>query len=546
MRGIEKPGHWLATFFAFQNNLPDSEAIQVRIQGMTEREKALEIEVERLREENRLLRQKLDLVIRQLFGRKSEKLDPGQLELLLGGLEDAGGKARASAAPHPELVEAETPERKRSRRRSTEEDRRARLPEHLPVIEEVIDPEPVRACPEAWRQIGEEISERLDYEPGRFLKLRTVRRKYVRKADRESPPLIAPLAPALIEGGIATPGLIAHIVTQKFADHLPLYRQEQIFERRHGVLIPRQTMVRWMEVAADWLRPVFERMRREMFAGSYVEADETPVRYLAPGTGKAQLGYLWAYRVPGGDTLFDWRAGRGHGCLKAFVPENFAGVLQCDAFGAYRTFAREREGVRLAGCWAHARRKFYEAFATGDARGQAGWVLRQIQHLYRIERRLRESRAGPGLRQAVRQSESRRIVERIHRALFRLKSHGRILPKSLLGKAIDYTLHQWDLLLVYLDEGRIEIDNNLVENAIRPTAVGKKNWLFIGAEGAGWRSAILFSIVESCRSRGIDPYEYLRDVLTRLPAMTNWQVATITPRAWADARAASKGLADAS
>ena len=511
---------------------------------MTDLERRLTDEVARLHEENRLLRQKLDLVIRQLFSRKSEKLDPNQLELLFGGLEEqeegqAPGKGEASAA-HEELVEAET---KNSRRKSTEGKRRPRIPDHLPVVEEIIDPEPVKGCPEAWRQIGEEVSEQLDYEPGRFLKRRTVRRKYVKRSDREAPPIVAPLPPRLIEGGIATPGLVAQIAIQKYVDHLPLYRQERIFEERHDVLIPRQRMVSWMEVAADWLRPIYEKMREEMFAGDYVEVDETPVKYLAPGTGKAQQGYLWAYRVPGGDTLFDWQAGRGHECLKAFVPESFVGVMQCDGYRAYRTFARQREGITLAGCWAHTRRKFYDAFQIGEAKGQSGWILRQIQHLYRIEERLRESRAGPALRQAVRHNESRPIAGRIHRALFRLKVSKRILPKSLLGKALHYTLEQWTELVVYLDHGRVEIDNNLVENAIRPTAIGKKNWLFIGAEGAGWRSAVIYSIVESCRNRGIEPFEYLRDVLTRLPSMTNWQIAEVTPNAWAQAKAASEELA---
>jgi transposase len=510
---------------------------------MTELERRLTEENSRLLEENRLLRQKVDLLIRQLFGRKSEKLDPNQLELLLSGLEEGEvpGKPEASAA-HEELVE----EKGSSRRRSTDEGRRPRIPENLPVIEEVIDPEPVRACPEAWRRIGAEVSEQLDYEPGHFFRRRTVRPKYVKRADREAPPIVAPLPPKLIEGGIAAPGLIAQIVTQKYADHLPLYRQEQIFDRRYGVEIPRQTMVRWMEVAADWLRPIYQKMHEEMFAGVYLEVDETPVKYLVPGSGKAQQGYFWAYRVPGGDTLFDWQKGRSHGCLLSFVPESFGGVIHCDGYRAYRTFARKRDGVRLAGCWAHARRKFIEAFEIGESPGQAGWLLRQIQHLYRIEGRLQNSRAGPALREAVRQSQSRPIARRIHRALFRLKARGKILPKSLLGKALAYTLGQWEMLEVYLEDGRVQIDNNLVENAIRPTAIGKKNWLFIGAEGAGWRSAVLYSIVESCRYRGIEPFEYLRDVLTRLPSMTNWQIAEVTPQAWAKAKAESETLAAAS
>ncbi len=508
---------------------------------MTELERSQAAEIKRLREENRLLREKLDLVIRQLFGKKSEKLDPAQLELLLSDLDDvdAPGKDDASTALVDELVEAEL---KQKRGKRTIKERRSRIPEHLPVVETVIEPESVKACPEAWRKIGEEVSEMLDYEPGRFLCLRTVRPKYARRSDREAPPITAPLPPKLVEGGIGSPGLIAHIVIQKYCDHLPLYRQEQIFRSRNGVELPRQTMARWVEVAADWLRPIYDKMREAVFAGGYLEIDETPVKFLQPGEGKTGQGYLWVYRKPGGDTLFDWHAGRGHECLVAFIPDDFTGVIQCDGYSAYRTFAKKHQGeITLAGCWAHARRKFRDAFEVAGkgtkARSQAAWFLRQIQHLYAIERDLRDSRAGPALRQARRQSESRLIIDRIHRALFRLKTGGdknrKILPKSVLGRAIDYALNQWPMLTVFVDDGRVEIDNNLVENAIRPTAIGKKNWLFIGDKDAGWRSAVLYSIIESCRSRGINPLEYLRDVLTQLPETTNWEVAELTPEKWA-------------
>ena len=187
--------------------------------------------------------------------------------------------------------------------------------------------------------------------------------------------------------------------------------------------------------------------------------------------------------------------------------------------------------IELAGCWAHVRRKFHEALESSPR--LAGWFLRQIQHLYRIEARLREHQAGPRLRAAVRASQSRPIVKRIERALIKLKASKRHLPQSLLGIAIDYALGQWRTLDVYLGDGRVEIDNNLVENAIRPTAIGKKNWLFIGEADAGQRSAIIYTVIESCRRRGLDPYAYLRDVLTRLPNMTNHQIPEVIPAAWA-------------
>jgi hypothetical protein len=202
-----------------------------------------------------------------------------------------------------------------------------------------------------------------------------------------------------------------------------------------------------------------------------------------------------------------------------------------NGYAAYASFARRREHIQLAACWAHARRKFYEG-QEQDPR-IAGWLLRQIGHLYRIERKLRLSRSGPRWRDAVRAHEARPIYQRLHRVLTRLQMKRRYLPRSRMGLAIAYTLKLWPLLGVYLGDGRIEIDNNLVENAIRPTALGKKNWLFIGDAEAGERSAILYTIVECCRRRGLNPHAYLRDILTRLPHATNWQIQDLTPQAWA-------------
>ena len=479
----------------------------------------------RLEKENALLRQKLDLLIRKLFGAQSEKLDPAQLLLLLQGFDDA------PKAPEPVAAEA----LRRSTDPSPPRERRPRLPEHLPVVEEVLDPAPVRACPAAWRCIGEEISEQLDYEPARFLRRRLIRRKYVRRGEVDAVPVIAPLPESLQERCMAAPGLLAQILTAKYCDHIPLYRQEQIYRARHGVYLPRQSMARWVGLAADWLRPIYETMRTGVMAGGYIQVDETPIRYLEPGHGKTKQGYLWAYSRPGGDVLFDWQTSRTAACLDNVIAADFTGTLQCDGYSAYPAFAERRAGqVTLAGCWAHARRKFHEALEAAPR--TAGWIIRQIAHLYRVEKDLREKHAGPRLRRATRVHQSRPVIARLHRAMVRLKLSRRHLPQSLLGQAIDYTLGQWPALGIYLEDGRIEIDNNGIENAIRPTAVGKKNWLFIGDAEAGWRGAILYTIIESCRRRGIDPHAYLRDMLTRLPKMTNWQIKDITPDAWAKAQ----------
>jgi len=483
-------------------------------------------EQERLRTETKLLREKIAALLARLFGAQSEKVDRDQLLMMLQGF-DAPGKA-------PEPVEAEAP--RRSTIPSPPRERGPRVPGHLPVVEEVIDPEPVKACPEAWRCIGEEVTEQLDYEPARFFKRRIVRRKYARRDHPFAAPIIAPLH-TLQDRCIAAPGLIAAIVVAKFCDHLPLYRQEQIFATRHGVEIPRQTMAQWMGLAADWLRPIYEHIRTGVLGGGYVQVDETPIEYLAPGNGETKLGYLWTCTRPGGDTVFAWHTSRAATCIDAIIPPGFRGTVQCDAYAAYPAFVRSHnaaagsEAITLAGCWAHARRGFIEARESEPR--TVGWLLRQIAALYQIEAHLRACHAGPRLREAVRAAHSVPLVRRIGAALARIRP--RYLPQSAMGKAITYTLDQWPALERFLANGRIEIDNNLVENAIRPTAIGKKNWLFIGAAEAGQRAAILYTIVQSCRCRGLDPMAYLRDVLTRLPAMHTGQLPKVTPEAWGKA-----------
>ena len=325
----------------------------------------------------------------------------------------------------------------------------------------------------------------------------------VRRKDADAAPITAPLPPSLQERCIAAPGLLAQVIVAKYCDHLPLYRQEHIFWSRHGVWLPRQTMARWVDLVAFWLKPVYEFICAEVTGGGYVQMDETPVRFLEPGSGKAQMGYLWV----------------------------------CNRPGAYGSFAQRKDRperkIELAGCMAHARRKFFEAKEQAPQVG--GWLLRQMQHLYAIEDRLRKERAGPRKIEAVRASENAMVHRRLHRLLTRLKTQKCYLPQSAMGRAVDYALKNWEALEVYLSDGRVQIDNNLVENAIRPTAVGKKNWLFFGDADAGQRSAIVYTIVENCRRHGLDPYAYLRDVLTALPESTNRQIGELTPAAYAKA-----------
>jgi transposase len=406
-----------------------------------------------------------------------------------------------------------------------------RLPETLPVVEEVIDPEPVKAAPEQFRQIGQEVSEQLDYEPARYFRRRLVRRTYVSRTQPDAAPVTAPLPPTLQERCIATPALLAYILVAKYCDHLPLYRQEQILARRHGINLPRQTLARWVELVAQWLAPVYRQIKTGVMAGGYVQVDETPVNYLEPGAGRTLKGFLWTGSRPGGDVFFDWHPSRAGACLDTVVPVDFKGTVQCDGYAGYdRLAARPDQAIKLAYCWAHVRRKFNDALESSPR--TAGWMIKQIQLLYRIESNLREKKAGPVLRQAVRASQSRAVVNRLKKACALLVRSNRFLPKSAMANALDYTLAQMPGLEVYLEDGRIEIDNNLVENAIRPTALGKKNWLFIGEVQAGDRSAIIYTVIESCRRRSIDPYAYLRDVLTRLPRMTVQHVPDILPAVW--------------
>lgn len=478
--------------------------------------------------ENAFLRQKVDALVRRVFGASSERLDPAQLELLVPF------PAPAAAPPVERAQAASVLCAPRVRREPA-----PRLPDDLPVVEEVLEPEAVKTQPAQWRCIGQEVSEQLDYEPGRFLRRRIIRRKYVHRTNPDLAPVIAPLPGRLRERGLAAPGLLAHVLVSKYCDHLPLYRQEQIFARRHQVHLPRQTLARWVELAADWLRPIYERIRTGVLGGGYVQIDETPIRYLSPGNGQTKQGYLWTAHRPRGDVLYRWETSRAAACLDNLLPVDFTGTIQCDGYAAYGAFGDRREKkIILAGCWAHVRRKFHEALEQTPR--TTGWLLRQIQHLYRVEAALRAPRAGPNLRAALRAHQSRPLVGRLKKALVLLKASHRHLPQSLLGQAIDYALGQWPTLEIYLGDGRVEIDNNLVENAIRPTALGKKNWLFIGAAGAGERSAILYTVIESCRRREIDPYTYLRDVLTRLPTMTNRQIPEVTPEAWAKAQQAAE------
>jgi transposase len=490
-------------------------SLQNQLRQLREQVGLLQEALEQTRRENTLLRQKLDALARRFFGKKSEQLNAAQLELLLSGL--AEGDAELSEEKEPPARPA----------------RQIRTPDNLEVIRQVIEPELVKAEPEHWKRIGQEVSRQLDYQPGKFFWQETVRPKYVRRDQRALPPMIAPAPERVAQGSLAAPGLLAQLLVGKYCDHLPFYRQEQIFWQRHGVFIARQQMVQWTAQSVRLLSGISDCLKRDLQGRPYVQVDETPVRYLDPNLpGRCGQGYLWTALVPGQCVVYEWHASRAARCLDSLLGPGFAGKLQCDGYSAYPAFAKEKTTVALFGCWAHARRNFFET--QEQAPRVAGWMLNQIGLLYRWEEELRRNRAGPVLREVQRSSHHRMVIERLGRALKKLQP--RYLPQSLMGQAISYAVNQWSMLKGFLEHGEVEIDNNLVENAIRPTALGKKNWLFFGSEEAGQRSAVIYTLIQNCRLHGVEPYTYLKDVLERLPHTTNREVNQLTPLKWKQAR----------
>jgi len=477
---------------------------------------------QKLEKENQQLKQRLDWLLRRMFGRSSEKVDPNQLRL------DFGSEAVLPGEP---AAEDEASEVKATRKRRTR--RAMKLPEDLPVVEDIIEPEEVIANPSAFRRIGEESSDQLDFTPAQFFCRRTIRPKYVQIEDRQAAPIVAPAPKRIIEQSIASAALLLHILLCKYSLHTPLYRQAQDFKRRFGIDINFRTMSNWMFQLAQMLAQIYEAMREEMRAQSYLQVDETPIRYINPGNGTCSKGYLWVYNAPRKSVFFEWHTGRGNECMEKTLG-GFSGHVQSDGYSAYETFRKENPDIKLLCCWAHARRKFFEAKGESSF---AARIVEEIAHLYQVEKMLRED---PTLdRRTLRQEQSVPILHRMRLEL--LNEQPKHLPQSLTRKAINYTLTLWDKLILYAEHSELEIDNNLVENAIRPTAVGKKNWLFFGGANGGQTSAIFYSLLGSCAVLDINSEEYLREVFDFLPFMTNQTAPDWTPAAWKARRNAAKG-----
>ena len=472
-----------------------------------------------LEQENAQLRAQLDWFKRNLFGTgKSEKSDALQLRLGLSGEEPVEPQQQPETIQH---------KRAKGKPRTMPAERFKDLPVHETI--ELI-PEPVQAQPELYQRIGEEVTFEVDITPPKLFKRQIVRPKFRHKLDPSLAPLLRPAVPRAIEGGYASAGLLAYIALSKYLYHLPLYRQEKM-SRHWGAYISRKTMADWIEVVSDWFNPVYGRMRQNLLEGGYLQVDETPVRFMDPDfkKGKTTQGYLWVIGKPGSDVVFDWRLTRKHGEATDLL-SGFEGVLQSDGYAAYDKLVQNNDRVVRVACWAHARRKFTEAQRESPV--GVGMVLRLIGNLYRLEQQWDQAgHTGTSHRSALRMSQFGQSLCLLKKVVVALQR--KALPKSNLGKACTYLLGQWSALINHCLLGETRIDNNLIENAIRPSAIGKKNFLFIGSPGAGQRSAIIYSIIVSCERHGIDPYAYMCDVLERLPKMTNQEnIDALLPGNW--------------
>lgn len=451
------------------------------------------------------------------FGQHSERLDPAQTSLLEETL-DAD-----IAAMESEIEALATPE---PVGRVRQQPKRTALPANLPRIEFRHEPDSTRCrCGCQLKRIGEDVSEKLDYTPGVATVERHIRGKW---ACTDCKTLTqAPVPAQIIDKGIATSGLLAQVLVSKYADHLPLYRQESIFARA-GVDLPRSTLAQWVGVCGVRLQPLVDALKDIVLTHRVLHADETPVQMLKPGNKKTHRAYIWAY-APGVHedlkaVIYDFAEGRSGENARNFVGE-WRGSLVCDDFSGYK--AMIANGVTEVGCMAHARRKFFELHVANKSQ-IAEYALGLIGQLYDIER---EAKAlDNDSRQELRQLRARPIADALFEwmRLQRIK----ITDGSAIARALDYTLKRWQALTRYLDDGQLPIDNNWIENQIRPIAIGRSNWLFAGSLRAGKRAAAVMSLIQSAKMNGHDPYAYIKDVLTRLPTQKANQIEELLPHRW--------------
>ena len=503
-------------------------------------------------EEFRLLKEHVELMKRELerkdqiiaaleqrlFGKKSERIDPGQYQLELG--EEALGKPEPPPTPSeneggPEAEEDANAGKARNRRRKNEV-----LPRNLPVlIEAVLVPEEVEASPGSYEKIGETHHDELEAVRSSLYYRRTVMEIYKRKDDRSRPPVKAPAPEPSIPGTMVGPDLMAAIVTDKYVDHLPHYRQAERFRRRHGAGLRRQTINGWTHAAAELLAPVYRAVKEEVRDTGLLQIDETPGDVLVPGRGETARGYFWYYRnAESGAVCCEWTLSRSHECMLEFLGlsedsdrEPFGGTIQCDGYSAYGALAKRYQNIELASCLAHIRRKLYEA--RQEAPEVAMPMLKAIATLYRMERTINLSNAPPGCRRLIRRGHGWEILTWLKTEL--TEQRNRHFPQSKMGEAIRYALGQWAGLEKCFTDGRLELDNNRIENAIRPVKLGLKNYLFIGSAERGKTAALFYTLAANCKRHGIDPEKYFAEVFRRTTSTTTVaEAAALTPARLAD------------
>ena len=505
----------------------DIEALKALVLAQASERAKQAQEIDRQRAKIITLEEQLNLLLHKRFGRTSEKVSPDQLRLFNeaeAALQD-DEPAAVEAASEEITVQAHT--RKRGGRKP--------LPAHLPRVEVIHAlAESDRVCPhdgERLTEIGEEISEQLDIVPAKVQVIRHIRKKYACPCCEQGVRTAA-LPPQPIPKSLASPGLLAHVAVAKYVDALPLYRQERILNRI-GVELPRATLANWMIRSGELIVPLINLMRETMLDGELIQMDETTVQVLKEdGKAATSKSYLWVQR--GGPPahpliLYEYDPSRGQSVPLRLL-EGFTGYLQTDGYDGYNAVGN-RDGITHLGCWAHARRKFDEAVKAQGHRGQAKagkamMGLAWIQKLYRIEKAAKA--ATPQQRYQLRQQQAKPIVDELRAWLDRTLAQ--VPPSTLTGKALHYLHNQWDRLVRYLEDGRLPIDNNLTENAIRPFVLGRKNWLFSDTVKGANASANLYSLIETAKANGLEPYQYLRHVFTQLPqAQTVEQIEVLLP-----------------
>jgi transposase len=491
-------------------------------------------EIARLRDERDRLRGKLDALLHQLYGRRTERVVSDDLGPLFADLEQPD----LPLPPPPDVDDAPDDEEEVEVKGYTRKPRSRgapRLPDDLREVVEVIEPtEEERACSccsDPRDIIGFEETRKLEFEPASFY-VRVIRRPKMACKRHEEAGVVTPaLPPQVIEKGLAGASMLAQVVTAKYRDHLPLYRQARIFQRA-GIDIPESTLCDWIRQSDELLGPIPRAVMTLIRESGYISTDDTKVTLLCPGGPRgSREARLWAYlgEQPG-DVVFDFTEGRsGEGPKRMLA--GYEGYLQADAYSAYDALFRGGKIIE-AGCMAHARRKFFDA--KDRAPDEALPTLQAIRALYRVERECKEAGLTADDRLARRVALSKPIFDRLHEWLVELKS--RVLPKSPIGKAVGYFVKHALALGRFLENGRLEIDNNRCERTMRQVAVGRKNWLFAGSEAGGRRAATLYSLTVGCWEIGIDPFVYLTDVLQRIGSTPSSRIAELTPRGWAASR----------